>query len=296
MPQVTHAAPPLPQVGNVGVVHVPPEQQPLAHDWASQTHEPSTHTCPGEHAGPEPHSQVPPFEQRLAFVVSHPVQASPPTPHAASEGDSHVAPTQQPAAQFDALHPVQTPPTQFWLLGHVSHADPLAPQDAVVVPATHWPSEQQPSGHEVTLHTHAPCEQICPVAHAGPPPHVHTPAVEQPSADAPHALHVAPSVPHVAVVGASQMAPAQHPVLHDVASQTHLSLTQCWPVAHAGPVPHVQAPAVQALAFVGSQVVQAAPFVPHVAVDAAGEMQVVPSQQPVGHEAASHTHDPAEHS
>ena len=45
IPQLTHAAPPVPQAAVVGgAVHVDPEQQPLGHDAASQTQWPPEHT------------------------------------------------------------------------------------------------------------------------------------------------------------------------------------------------------------------------------------------------------------
>jgi hypothetical protein len=56
--------------------------------------------------------------------------------------------------------------------------------------------------------------------------------------------------------------------------------------------PHWQVPvAVQRLVVWGSQAVQLEPAVPQVLTERA--RQTLPSQQPVGHELASHTHAPA---
>ena len=68
------------------------------------------------------------------------------------------------------------------------------------------------------------------------------------------------------------MFPLQHPFGHEVASQTHCPFVVLhrWPLEHAA---------------------QAAPPLPQepFASDAYGT-QVLPLQQPLGHEAASHTH------
>jgi hypothetical protein len=44
-------------------LHVAPEQHPLAHEVASQTHWPPLHRWPPVHAGPPPHAQSPADEQ-----------------------------------------------------------------------------------------------------------------------------------------------------------------------------------------------------------------------------------------
>ena len=59
-------------------------------------------------------------------------------------------------------------------------------------------------------------------------------------------------------------------------------------------MPHVQLPAVQPSDSPGSHATHVAPSMPQVAF--AGIVHVVPWQQPVGHDAASHTHWPPRHS
>jgi hypothetical protein len=58
-----------------------------------------------------------------------------------------------------------------------------------------------------------------------------------------HGAHIAPCEPQALFELPGWQAPdwSQHP-LQEVASQTHEPPTQCWPVAHIGPVPHVQIP------------------------------------------------------
>ena len=122
------------------------------------------------------------------------------------------------------------------------------------------------------------------------------PDTEQPSAVAPHALHIAPLVPQVEAAGGWQMAPVQQPVGHEAVSQTHAPAMQFCPTPHAGPVPHVHPPPRQPSAFVAGQAVQSAPPLPQTPSVVAGEVHVAPVQQPSGHDAASQTQTPPEHS
>jgi hypothetical protein len=56
---------------------------------------------------------------------------------------------------------------------------------------------QQPFGHDVASHVHAPPVQRWPLPHAGPLPHTHAPASEQLSAFvASHATHLLAPTPH----------------------------------------------------------------------------------------------------
>ncbi len=116
---------------------------------------------------------------------------------------------------------------------------------------------QQPL-HELPPQLHAPLE------HAWPPL---------------HALHAAPPVPHDVVdcpEYASQTPPAvQHPIGHEVASQTHCPVVpHSWPEGHA---PHV------------------APWVPHEVLDCPAYCSQAPAavQHPLGHEVALQPHVPA---
>ncbi len=92
-----------------------------------------------------------------------------------------------------------------------------------------------------------------------------------------HDEHAAPPVPHIEAdceVYATHVEPLQQPFGHEVALQTH------WPVVvlHIWPVPHAA---------------HATPPVPHdVFVSDAYGSQVLPLQQPFGHEVASQTHCP----
>ena len=73
---------------------------------------------------------------------------------------------------------------------------------------------------------------------------------------------------------------AQHPLAHEVGSQTQLPATQCSPLAHAEPVPHLQLPAEQPSAAIGLHAKHAAPLVPHAAA-LGGAVHVEPEQHPV---------------
>jgi len=86
---------------------------------------------------------------------------------------------------------------------------------------------QQPLGHELAVHTHAPPEHVWPAPQTDPPdPHEQPPFTHR-SALAPHVPQVAPGAPHCAVEVVVTHAPdAQHPFAHPVESHTHCPLTQ----------------------------------------------------------------------
>ena len=116
--------PSMPQLDSDGAVHVPPEQHPVEQEVASHTQLPAAeHSCPVAQAGSDPQLQVPDAEQLSALVVSHAEHASPVVPQVATEGVSHIAPTQHPPGQFDAVHPVQMPLVHVCGLGHASHVE-----------------------------------------------------------------------------------------------------------------------------------------------------------------------------
>jgi hypothetical protein len=78
------------------------------------------------------------------------------------------------------------------------------------------------------------------------------------------ALHAPPLAPQLPSDGTAQVLPLQQPVGHDVASQAHAPATQRWPLPHAGPLPHVHAPAnEQVSAFVASQATHLLAPIPH---------------------------------
>jgi hypothetical protein len=111
MPQLVHAAPPVPHSEPVvGVTHVVPLQQPLGHEVALHTQAPPEQTCPAPHSGPLPHMQTP-LDEHVLATEPQATQALPPMPHNETRGgDTHVAPEQHPVGQDAASH-TQVPPT-----------------------------------------------------------------------------------------------------------------------------------------------------------------------------------------
>jgi hypothetical protein len=108
-----------------------------------------------------------------------------------------------------------------------------------------------------------------------------------------HETQPAPPVPHALTFPTLQVAPAQQPDGQDDASQMQVPAAHRWPAAHKPPpLPHRQTPLSQRSALV-PHATQAEPLVPHCEV--VGEMQVLPLQQPDGHEAALQTQTPPTH-
>ena len=100
-------------------------------------------------------------------------------------------------------------------------------------------------------------------------------------------------VPHVAPDGVWQILPAQHPVGHESLLHTQVPFTQSCPIPHAPPSPHRQAPAAEQPSDVAlPHALHAAPAAPHWAAVVV-VTQVVPAQQPLGHDVASQVHLPA---
>jgi len=130
--------------------------------------------------------------------------------------------------------------------------------------------EQQPLGHEVGSQTQPPATHRCPVTQA---------------------TQATPPSPQLAVDEALQVLPLQHPLGQEVASQTQAPPRHRWPAPQGEAAPHLQAPFAQVSALVASQEEQAPPPIPQVARE--GALQVVPAQQPAGHDVASHTQAPA---
>jgi hypothetical protein len=186
------------------------------------------------------------------------------------------------------------------------HALPPVPQ-AEALAATHWlPLQQAPAERQlVESHTHLAPEQCWPATHAAPPPQVQ-PVDAQPSdivgSQALQAL--LPLAGHCVNVGgltqlllASQQPPAQ---VEAVQRQAYWSAPptkkQPWPAGQGGWLPQ---PQVLPLKHVSTdwplfvQSTQAAPPSPQVVAE--GAWQVLPPQQPNGHEVALQTHAPATH-
>lgn len=95
---------------------------------------------------------------------------------------------------------------------HATHVPPEVPQVAAAG-STHAPLLQQPFGHDVALHTHAPLTQAVPAGQAAPLPQRQVPALASQlfAESAGQALQAAPPIPQVANAGVVQTAPAQQP-------------------------------------------------------------------------------------
>jgi hypothetical protein len=237
------------------------------------------------------HVQAPAAEHPSP-LEPHAVQAPPPTPHADAEGDVHTLLEQQPLGHDAALH-THEPPTHASpavQAGPPPHEHEPAVQPSALIPqvtqaalpvpqalaegVVHRLPEQQPLGHVVGLHP------------------AHTPPLQY---WVPQSVHAAPPVPHWPWrLPATHVLPLQHPGHCEEVSQTQVPPWQRWPVEHAGPLPHVQAPLEEHPSAVIPQGAQEAPPVPH-ADAVAGEVQTLPVQQPCAHEVDVQTQTPFEH-
>jgi hypothetical protein len=238
--QGAHEAPGGAHAASDGVVQALPVQHPSGHDVASQTHTPCAQCSPCVQGNPVPHRHVPLVSHRSAASALHAMHDSPPVPQVAGPRTSHVVPLQHPAGH-EVASQMHAPAMHRWPLLH-----------AVFPPQVHAPPAEQPSVSVASHITHAapPAPHVAGLAgwHSVPEQHplehwhpLHAPAAHV-SPDG-HALHALPAAPHrdVAVPG-SHVLPLQHPVGHDVASQTHCPPAHRWPEAHAGPLPHAQPP------------------------------------------------------
>lgn len=158
-------------------MHVFPLQHPVAHEVASHRQRPFAHRWPGPHGAPAPHRQSPAVEQLSALAGGQARHAPPSAPQVPSARALQTPFEQHPSGQDAAEHP-QPLPTHAWPTGHcgsvpqrhapeaehmlarvASHAEQLAPAEPhapLVVGLTHWLLVQQPVGHEVESHLHAP--------------------------------------------------------------------------------------------------------------------------------------------
>jgi hypothetical protein len=120
--------------------------------------------------------------------------------------------------------------------------------------------------------------------------------VPQPQAPPTHdsvaaqATHPAPAVPHwLAVGGLTQVVPLQQPP-QLAPSQTQIPPEQCWPIAHAAPLPQEHVPLSQLSAVVALQGVQLAPPEPCAHFATVWAVRHWPVEQhPFGQLLASHT-------
>jgi hypothetical protein len=243
------------------------------------------------HVAAEPHEQTPVAEQLSARVASQPTQTVPPLPQLASDGALQIEPAQHPPGQLVALQPLQCPAVQVWPAGQAVQALPPPPHEVTLSPLRQTPAEQQPFGHDVPSQTQVLPTQRWPGVHVAPVPQRQSPVAEQLSDRPSQAMQLEPAIPQAATERVEQVAPLQQPPGHDVPSQTHRPLSQCWPPAHAADEPHAQLPSLaQWSALDGSQGLQAPPLAPQ--LPSVGVLHTLPVQQPVAHEVASHTHAP----
>jgi hypothetical protein len=159
------------------------------------------------------------------------------------------------------------------------------------------PPRQQPLGHEFALQTHAPLTHPVPAGQAALAPQRQIPDVASQllAAGAEHGVQAAPPTPQVAAVGLVQAPLAQHPRGQELALHTHTPATQLVPAPHAGLPPQRHPPAgAQLSARLGSQVLQAAPAVPH-AMGVGMVVQVEPEQHPLQVLALQLLHTPPAH-
>jgi hypothetical protein len=222
-------------------------------------------------------------------VVSQTTHAAPPVPQVASDGGLHVAPLQHPLEhevtsqthlpfwqRCPAPHAVAPPQVHVPVVqasatveSHVMQPPPIAPQ-ALIDMGTQAVPLQQPIGHEVASHVHAPPTQCCPIAQGAPAPQAHAPFLQESARTESHATHIDPPAPQAATEGIVQALPAQQPVEQVCAQPEHTPALHVWPAPHG---------------------VHAAPMAPHAVVEEV--LQAFPLQHPVGQEVASHVHAPA---
>ncbi len=190
--QDTQAFPPVPQraaVCAVGSSQLLPLQQPVGHEFESQTHwPPALHSCPAGHAA----HAAPPVPQVLSAASPAYLTQAP------------VALSQQPIGQ-ELESQTHALPLHSWPLGHAAHDAPLAPHWPFpsAVGWTQLPLLQQPGQLLLPPHEHAPAVQVSPVpqaAQAAPTPHC--------------VLFCADTATQVPSV-------AQQPAGHEVAVHTH---------------------------------------------------------------------------
>lgn len=314
-------APAAPHAELLRAVQTLPAQQPVGQLVALHTHAVPLQTWPTPHAGPVPQTHEPVASHPVAFVASHTEHADPALPQAASALGWHACTTSQhPLEQLPALQapPVHTPPMQVCAAPHAgpvpqrqlpvaeqllplpvqsAHDAPCGPQ-VVSERVVHTLPTQQPVGHEVASHTHAPPTHRWLATQAAFVPQLHPPPIAAQPSDrlGVQVAHAAPAAAQVDMVSAVQVFPAQQPVGQEVASQVQPLPLQLCPVPHAGSLPQRHAPlAEQAFAFARSQVVQAAPPAPQ-APALVGALQP-PSlpQQPEPQDVESQTQLPPAH-
>jgi hypothetical protein len=232
------ADPPKPHAPNVRGLHVGPEQQPVAHVMAQPLQVPFMHVSP---LGQLWHAD-PPLPQAPSMLPGWQRSAASQQPVGQDVPSQTQVPFRQrwPAPHDVPLPHVHSPPTQASAApeAHAMQPLPCAPQaesDGGV--QVSW-SSQQPSGHELALHSHWAFTHAWPGPQAAPAPQRHSPCGEHVSAaTGSQAKHVAPAAPQAPVERTSHWLSLQHPSGHDVASQTQFPPSHRWPFWHGGPSP-----------------------------------------------------------
>ena len=143
------------------------------------------------------------------------------------------------------------------------------------------PLAQHPFGQDSAPHRQTPPTQVVPLAQLAPVPQAQVPvsAAQLSLVAGSQATQATPFTPQVAAAAVRQAPPAQQPLGHDCGLQTQAPAWQIVPAAHPRLAPQRQSPVgAQLSARAGSQVTQAAPPDPQVAVE--GVAHVTPEQQP----------------
>jgi hypothetical protein len=286
------ALPPVPQADVLVPDSQLPElsQQPVGQLVALQVmpmQDPDVHVSPGGHGS----------------------QVSPPLPHdiVVSPASQRPAPSQHPVGQVAALQGGgwHVPALQLSPGGHAVHAIPPLPHSFVVVPPSQKPSaSQQPDGHVAGSHVgplHTPAEQESAGGHGRQA----LPPVPQAEVLVPDSQSPEPSQQPEGQLMALQVVPWQEPAMHvspgGQASQAVPPLphdVELVPDSQSGPLqqPAGQVDALQSMAWQlpprqtspSGHARQALPPVPHAVGLPPVSQKPRVSQQPVGHEAASH--------
>lgn len=250
--QLRHCAPLTPHAVGVGTVQVLFAQHPVGQFVEVQveaTQLPLTHRWLLAHGGLVPHWQAP-ETHASELAGSHIAQTEPAAPQLDSEGlatqlpalqhpvaqavasQTHVPPTQRVPTPHAGPVPQAHAPFAHALVVTGSHDLQAAPLDPHVVrdEVEQVRPEQQPVGQDVASQTHVPPLQRCPVAQAGPAPHLQLPPAAQVSAlVALQTRQTEPPEPHDVVdapmhVGplqqpAGQLTPSQGPPVHTPPTQ-----------------------------------------------------------------------------
>jgi hypothetical protein len=163
-----------------------------------------------------------PLVQPSASVVLQDVHAPPLLPQFVTEGVSQVLPEQHPFVHVCAQprHALLTQAPG----AHEAHATPPEPQANCALPGWQTLFAQHPPGQPTELQMHAPPTHASPGPQGALFPHMHAPPTHESLVVGSHTLQLPPPAPQVESDGGLHVAPLQHPVGHEVESQTHLPL------------------------------------------------------------------------